>query len=89
LRLTVADDGEGFDEALLSSQRDPGHFGVQSMMERIERLGGELALRSRPGEGTRVVLSVPASVAYRKPSQATGLGTPSWWRARGRSAGRD
>ncbi len=88
LRITVADDGAGFDEALLSSERYPGHFGVQGMVERIERLGGGLALRSRPGQGTRIVLSVPATVAYRKAPSAGGGPSP-WWRVRGRSGGRD
>ena len=44
------------------------------MKERIERLGGEMALRSRPREGTRVVLSVPAAVAYREVSLVGRIG---------------
>lgn len=75
LRVTIADDGAGFDASLITSQRRPGHFGIQGMMERIERLGGALELNSQPHEGTRVVLSVPAIVAYRKLSPSTGVGT--------------
>lgn len=75
LRIVITDDGVGFDEALLESARRPGHFGVQGIMERVERLGGEMTLRSRPGEGTRVALSVPSNVAYQKFSRDSGIGT--------------
>ena len=36
-----------------------GHFGIIGMRERAERLGGELSLHSRPGEGTEVEVTVP------------------------------
>jgi len=35
------------------------HFGLQMMRERVESVGGELELDSRPGQGTRVVIRVP------------------------------
>ncbi len=72
LLIAISDDGVGFDEALLSASRRRGHFGTQGMTERVERLGGEMTLRSRLGEGTRVVLSIPAGVAYRKVAAANG-----------------
>lgn len=89
LRITVADDGVGFDEALLASERCQGHWGVQGMKERIERLGGRMALRSRPLEGTAVVLSVPAAVAYREVSLVGHIGTLLLWGTRSRSRHRD
>ena len=36
-----------------------GHFGVIGMRERAERIGGELRLDSRRGEGTSIELRVP------------------------------
>jgi len=36
-----------------------GGFGLGSMRERAELLGGTLALASRPGEGTTVEVRVP------------------------------
>ena len=57
LVLEVADDGIGFDpgDAELRSR----HLGLTSMEERARRIGGTLALRSAPGEGTSVLLEVP------------------------------
>lgn len=50
VQLEIRDDGMGFD-----SQREyPGHLGLVSMRERIERLGGNFWLRSTPGAGTTV-----------------------------------
>jgi signal transduction histidine kinase len=61
LRLEVADDGAGFDlETALKTKA--GHFGLEGMRERVERLGGKLRIESRPGHGTtvRVKVSVAA-----------------------------
>jgi signal transduction histidine kinase len=48
--LQIEDDGIGFD----TTQAFPGHLGLRSMRERVERLGGQLQLESRPGAGTRL-----------------------------------
>lgn len=57
LQLTVTDDGSGFDvERAMSA---PGRLGLRSMRARIDRIGGELDIRSRPGQGTRVVVTLP------------------------------
>jgi signal transduction histidine kinase len=53
--LSVADSGRG-----LSSEREHG-IGLASMRERVESLGGELVVDSRPGAGTRVIVSIPVS----------------------------
>ena len=50
-RLLIGDDGCGFDPA---GSVDPGHFGLKSMRERADDSGGQLAVRSVPGEGTVV-----------------------------------
>ena len=53
IEVEVQDDGRGFDP-----EREPGpdrgHFGLQGMRERVERLGGTLAIASVPGSGTQV-----------------------------------
>lgn len=58
IRMEVKDDGAGFD----TSQDYPGHFGLHTMRERIEELGGELLVESRPQNGTRIFASVPLPV---------------------------
>ena len=55
LTLRVSDDGRGFDPA---DDRDQG-FGLQSMRERMEGLGGRVSVESAPGEGTRVTCVCP------------------------------
>ncbi|HEV2688595.1 MAG TPA: two-component regulator propeller domain-containing protein, partial [Bryobacteraceae bacterium] len=60
LRMQVADDGEGFEQSEAFSEIG-GHFGLLGMRERAQRLGGELQLDSKPGEGTKVEVTVPLS----------------------------
>ena len=57
-RLTVADNGKGFDRsALTRSGKQPG-WGLVIMNERAESLGGQVHIESKPGKGTRVVLEL-------------------------------
>lgn len=57
LILTVADDGRGFDPS--SANRQGHHFGLLTMRERAESLGGTLQIESQPGSGTRITLRAP------------------------------
>jgi PAS domain S-box-containing protein len=52
--LEVADDGRGFDPGTASAG-----IGLSAMRERVEELGGEIEVSSRPGEGTKVAVRVP------------------------------
>ncbi len=56
VRLTVRDDGKGFD----TSGADGG-FGLIGMQERVELVGGRLAIDSTPGGGTVVCAELPAT----------------------------
>jgi len=49
------------------------HFGLPGMQERARVAGGKLAVFSRPGAGTEVELTIPASFAYKK-AAASGRG---------------
>jgi len=51
--LEVTDDGSGFDPGRLEEALDHG-FGLASMRERVEQIGGTLAVHTAPGQGTRV-----------------------------------
>jgi signal transduction histidine kinase len=64
-RLEVADNGVGFDRVPGKPHSDFGlglpesGYGMLSMAERAELVGGELTVRSRPGEGTTVTVTIP------------------------------
>jgi signal transduction histidine kinase len=55
LRLSIIDDGRGFDT---STGQRPGHHGLTNMHARAESLGGSLAIES-DDDGTRVVFQMP------------------------------
>ena len=55
---TVEDDGLGFDPALPGRAEFP-RFGLATMRERAESIGGQLRIDSSPGKGTRVTVEVP------------------------------
>jgi signal transduction histidine kinase len=56
IAITVRDDGHGFDPGAVTSG-----FGLASMRERVELLGGELSLTSVRGEGTTVTARLPVA----------------------------
>jgi two-component system sensor histidine kinase DegS len=56
LCVSVVDAGVGFDP---STPRQTGTFGMSSMRERAERVGGMLRIDSAPGRGTRVIAELP------------------------------
>jgi signal transduction histidine kinase len=56
--LEVADDGRGFDPAARPGGAQ-GHFGLDGMRERVERIGGTLDIQSAPGQGTTVTVRLP------------------------------
>lgn len=59
-RLSVADDGSGFDaNRCFDAVLDPEHYGLLCMRERAELIGGALAIESCVGQGTHVTVSVP------------------------------
>jgi PAS domain S-box-containing protein len=57
VRLTIADDGVGFEAA--RAPRDEPTYGIVSMHERAEAVGARLRIVSAPGEGTRVEVEAP------------------------------
>ncbi|MDR3799861.1 MAG: two-component regulator propeller domain-containing protein [Terracidiphilus sp.] len=56
LRMTVEDNGEGFDA---SEAFADGHFGLRGMRERIHQFGGKFNIESDLHKGTRVIVEIP------------------------------
>jgi two-component system NarL family sensor kinase len=61
IRLSVEDDGRGFDPSRVDRTE---HFGLQFLAERAEAVSGEARIDSRLGGGTRVSASLPADDAW-------------------------
>ncbi len=57
-RLVIADDGAGFDPALVPGG---GHHGLANMRARAASIGGRIEIRSAPGAGTKVIVDLPRS----------------------------
>jgi signal transduction histidine kinase/ligand-binding sensor domain-containing protein len=71
LGVRVADDGVGMSSHQLEAASSKGHFGILGMRERAAALGGWLEVETRPGEGTCVVLTLPASLPATSDRQLT------------------
>ncbi|XGV97301.1 MAG: CHASE2 domain-containing protein [Leptolyngbya sp. BL-A-14] len=53
--LRIKDNGQGFDVSQIAVSKG---FGLLGMSERAEQIGGELAIKSQPGQGTAIVVIV-------------------------------
>jgi signal transduction histidine kinase len=56
----IEDDGSGFDVNAPTPRERAGGFGLVGMRERATEMGGQLAIDSAPGQGTRVLVTLPA-----------------------------
>ena len=62
LESEVQDDGRGFDFSGLDSNEDNPHgLGLLGIKERVNQLGGEVEIISKPGSGTLIRLRLPIS----------------------------
>ena len=55
--ISIEDKGRGFDPAILTDEMP--RFGVRTMRERVERVGGRFQIESSPGHGTTVRIYLP------------------------------
>jgi two-component system, NarL family, sensor kinase len=63
LKLTIADDGRGFDPAVVGQSVANGHIGLGSLLARFDAMGGAMDIDSRAGGGTRVTVTSPPEPA--------------------------
>ena len=70
ITVCVSDDGRGFDVGQADTESwDRMTFGLFSIRERLEVLGGNMTLESHPGSGTAISLTIPIFTA---PAEADG-----------------
>lgn len=61
VQVTIQDNGKGFTPpALAGDLAAQGKLGLMGMYERTRLLGGTLLMQSKPGQGTTVIVNVPA-----------------------------
>ncbi len=73
LRILIRDNGCGIDAQVLKTGRE-GHWGLASMRERAEKIGGALDVLSSINAGTEIQLRMPGKLAFQTVS-------PPWlWR---------
>jgi ligand-binding sensor domain-containing protein/two-component sensor histidine kinase len=68
LTVVVRDDGQGISAEILEAKGRAGHWGLPGMRERAGKVGAQLELKSQPGAGTEVKLTIPAAAAYQSRS---------------------
>ena len=66
IKLSIADDGKGFD----LDQVPSGRFGLRGMHERARLFGGKLKIASAPGNGTRIDAQLPVKASSEQSTDA-------------------
>ena len=66
LRIGIADDGCGFEPALVHPEDEPG--GLQNFSSRMQHVGGRFDLDTSPGHGTRVTFVIPLDISVPAPA---------------------
>ncbi len=62
VRVEVTDNGSGFDIKKTLQPDLRGGFGLYSIRERLRHVGGQLTIKSKPGQGTTVLISAPREI---------------------------
>jgi signal transduction histidine kinase/ligand-binding sensor domain-containing protein len=65
LHLKIRDNGLGIDSSIIDSGKI-GHYGLQGMRERADRISARITIRSALHFGTEVMLRIPGKVVYRR-----------------------
>ena len=63
LSMIVSDNGKGFDPAIMESSTAKSGLGLLSIRERADYIGGRFTIESTPGHGSRITITVPATLA--------------------------
>ena len=63
LSFKVKDNGVGINPVMAAEGKD-GHFGLQGMRERADRIGAKLTITSSENSGTEILLVVPGGIIF-------------------------
>jgi signal transduction histidine kinase len=75
LRMDVEDDGVGFDVAAMEANYESrGSLGMVNLHERAELVSGAMRIRSSPGRGTCISLTMPLTVEAAERLHRNGFG---------------
>jgi two-component system CheB/CheR fusion protein len=58
--VTISDDGRGFDASAIFDESQ-GSGGLMNIRHRLQLMGCDLEVESQPGQGTRLVIRIPAA----------------------------
>lgn len=74
IRISISDDGVGFDQAVLQNGFDPFErgFGLFSIGEQLKQYGGTFTVDPAPGHGSAVTIALPRATAA-KPKKGVSL----------------
>ena len=59
IKIAVKDDGMGFDDTKIGSKSSDEGFGILSITERVNSIGGRMEIQSQINSGTTVIVTVP------------------------------
>jgi CheY-like chemotaxis protein len=65
LHIRISDQGRGFDPIAIEHKTAGEHFGLLSIRERMEAMGGWFQVESTPGKGTTITIGLPLEQAFR------------------------
>jgi signal transduction histidine kinase len=63
--MKIKDDGKSFDMKRVMLARGNKRLGLLGMRERLEMVGGSVAVESAPGKGTTIIAQIPPGNAAR------------------------
>jgi signal transduction histidine kinase len=72
IQMEIRDDGRGFDPEAAFAKAREGHFGLQGIAERAEKIRASHTIESAPGKGTRIVIKL-AKTAVTRDNRAPSL----------------
>ncbi len=64
--LTIHNDGRSFQADRVLRAKNNNRLGLLGMRERVEMIGGRLAIHSAPGRGTTIYAKIPTTKPHRR-----------------------